>query len=442
MNSIRSRLGSGLTLSLIIVFALQWGLVSLTIRRVTEDYVASRLQQDIEDLLAALSFGPSGYPALAPDAGGQQSRQPFSGHYYHVQTSAGVLRSRSLWDQDLAVPQVETGTSQRLKRVGPLDQPLLIVARGFNKHGVHVSIAVAEDMTAFEQEITDFQLSYLALSAGALILLLSAQTWTVRHTLLPLSRIRIDLQRLSRGANQHLSEDVPAEVKPLTHEINRLLELMAKRLKRSRIAVGNLAHALKTPLAILQQSTRAPELAALPALRDRIAQQILTVHQRIERELKRARLAGAGASGVHFQPAADLEGVIEVVKSSYADKTLNIELRGQTTDTWPMDREDLLELFGNLIDNACKWAHHTVIIGIEDATVRGVIIEDDGPGCASEQVSELGRRTHRLDESTAGHGLGLAIASDIVNEYGGHLELDRSPSLGGLRVQVRLPPTD
>ena len=439
MSSIKARLGAGLVLSLIVVFALQWTLVSLTVRRVTEDYAASRLQQDVEELLAALSFGPAGHPVLPPDAVRLESRKAFSGHYYRIQTGASVLRSRSLWDQDLVLPDAAIGAKMRLKRDGPLDQPLLIVVQGFSKRDVHVSIAVAEDMSVFEQEILDFQLTYLALSAGALILLLTAQTWTVRRALAPLLAIRVDLERLSSGASQSLSEDVPVEIKPLTHEINRLLQLLARRIKRSRSAISNLAHALKTPLSILQQSTRMPELDSIPELRDRMAHQISAVHQRIERELKRARLSGTGTSGTHFQVMSDLQGLIEVVKIAYADKVLIVELRGQSTRTWPLDREDLLELFGSLMDNACKWAQRTVVIGIEDAAVGRVVIEDDGPGCAPERMHELGRRAHRLDESTAGHGLGLAIVGDIVKEYGGHLEFDRSPSLGGLRVQVCMP---
>ncbi|MGQ0592608.1 MAG: ATP-binding protein [Gammaproteobacteria bacterium] len=439
MSSIKARLGAGLMLNLIVVFALQWTLVSLTVRRVTEDYAASRLQRDIEQLLAALSFGPAGHPVLPPTAVRQESRKAFSGHYYRIQTGAGVLRSRSLWDQDLVLPEAAIGAKLRLKRDGPLDQPLLIVVQGFSKRAVHVSIAVAEDMTGFEQEILDLQLTYLALSAGALILLLTAQTWAVRRALAPLLAIRVDLERLSSGASQSLSEDMPVEIKPLTHEINRLLELLGRRLKRSRSAISNLAHALKTPLSILQQSMRTPELDAIPELRDRMAHQISAVHRRIERELKRARMSGTGTSGTHFHVTSDLQGLIEVVKIAYADKVLNIELRGQSTRIWRLDREDLLELFGSLMDNACKWARRTVIIGIEDAVVGRVVIEDDGPGCEPERMSELGRRTHRLDESTAGHGLGLAIAGDIVREYAGHLEFDRSPSLGGLRVQVCMP---
>ncbi|MGH8478425.1 MAG: sensor histidine kinase [Gammaproteobacteria bacterium] len=426
-------------LSLIVVFALQWGLVSLTVRRVTEDYAASRLQQDIEELLAALSFGPAGHPILPPNAVRQESRKAFSGHYYRIQAGAGVLRSRSLWDQDLVLPEAAIGAKLRLKRDGPLDQPLLIVVQGFSKRDAHVSIAVAEDMTVFEQEILEFQLTYLALSAGALILLLAAQTWTVRRALAPLLAIRVDVERLSRGASRSLREDVPVEIKPLTHELNRLLELLGRRLKRSRSAISNLAHALKTPLSILQQSTRTPELDAIPELRDRMAHQISAVHHRIERELKRARLSGTGTSGTHFQVTNDLQGLIEVVKIAYTGKVLKVELRGQSTCTWPLDREDLLELFGSLMDNACKWARRPVIIGIEHAAVGRVVIEDDGPGCAPERMSELGRSIHRLDESTAGHGLGLAIAGDIVREYGGHLEFDRAPNLGGLRVQVSMP---
>lgn len=442
MRSIKTRLGTGLVLNLIVVFALQWGLVSLTVRRVTEDYVASRLQQDIEELLAALSFEPAGHPVLPTTAVMQESRKAFSGYYYRIQTSAGVLRSRSLWDEDLVIPEVTIGAKLRLKRDGPLDQPLLIVVQGFSKRDVYVSIAVAEDMTVFEQEIMDFQLIYLALSAGALVLLVTAQTWTVRRALAPLLAIRVDVERLSRGASQSLSEDVPVEIKPLTHEINRLLELLGRRLKRSRSAISNLAHALKTPLGILQQSTRTPELDAIPEVRDRMAHQISAVHQRIERELKRARLSGTGTSGTHFQVTSDLQGLIEVVKIAYAEKLFNIELRGQSTRTWPLDREDLLELFGSLMDNACKWARRTVIIGIEDEAVGRVVIEDDGPGCAPERMIELGRRAHRLDESTAGHGLGLSIAGDIVREYGGRIEFDQSPSLGGLRVQVLMPAAD
>jgi signal transduction histidine kinase len=439
VSSIRARLGAGLVLSLIVVFALQWTLVSLTVHRVTEDYAASRLQQDIEELLAALSFGPAGHPVLPPNAVRLESRKAFSGHYYRIQTGTGVLRSRSLWDQDLVIPKAAIGAKLRLKRDGPLDQPLLIVVQGFSKRDVHVSIAVAEDISVFEREILDFQLTYLALSAGALILLLTAQTWTVRRALAPLLAIRVDLERLSGGATQSLSEDVPVEIKPLTRAINRLLELLRRRIKRSRSAISDLAHVLKTPLSILRQSTRTPGLDAIPELRDRMAYQISAVHQRIERELKRARLSGTGTSGTHFQVTSDLQGLIEVVKIAYADKVLNIELRGQATRTWPLDREDLLELFGSLMDNACKWARRTVIIGIENAEAGRVVIEDDGPGCAPERMSELGRRTHRLDESTAGHGLGLAIAGDIVSEYGGHLEFDRSPNLGGLRVQVCMP---
>ena len=170
MRSIKTRLGTGLVLNLIVVFALQWGLVSLTVRRVTEDYVASRLQQDIEELLAALSFEPTGHPVLPTTTVMQESRKAFSGYYYRIETSAGVLRSRSLWDEDLVLPEVTIGANLRLKHDGPLDQPLLIVVRGFSKRDVYVSIAVAEDMTVFEQEIMDFQLIYLALSAGALVL--------------------------------------------------------------------------------------------------------------------------------------------------------------------------------------------------------------------------------------------------------------------------------
>ncbi|MDZ7735619.1 MAG: hypothetical protein U5P41_05595 [Gammaproteobacteria bacterium] len=259
MRSLKATLGFGLIISLTAIVLLQWWLVSVTFREITENYVVSRLQHEVDMLLGALAFDSSGVAELVLDQQTQFDGRPFSGHYYRIQIDDSIMRSSTLWDHDLPIDPVPTGEHRQMRLPGPLDQHLLILAQGFSKQGHSVTVAVAEDISAIEEQIAAFQYRYFLMSAGLLALLLILQHVLVRRTLRPLQGVQADLKKLAQGQQQRVREEVPAEIRPLVREFNRLLDLLTQRVERSRRMVGNLAHALKTPLSVLVQSGESPE---------------------------------------------------------------------------------------------------------------------------------------------------------------------------------------
>lgn len=437
MKSLKATLGFGLIISLVAIVLLQWWLVSVTFREITENYVVSRLQQEVDMLLGGLVFNNAGKAELRLDQETHFDNRPLSGHYYHIRIGEQILRSPTLWDQELPIAEVTVGERRQYRQPGPLDQQLLILAQGFRKQGHEITIAVAEDISAIEQQIAAFQRNYFLLSAALLALLLLLQHFLVRRTLRPLDGVQEDLQKLGRGERDNVREEVPAEIRPLVSELNRLLNLLSQRVDRSRQMVGNLAHALKTPLSILVQTSESPELDDRPHIRRQIAEQTHTIRDRLERELSRARLAGDSSSGRRFSPADDLPELINVLRQAYPGREIDLTVDG-TVPAWPAEREDMLEMSGNLIDNACKWAKNSVSVSVPDMGLYQLIVEDDGPGCGDDARARIGERGRRFDEQAGGHGLGLSIVRDIVEHYDGELAFDESAA-GGLKVTVTLP---
>ena len=285
----------------------------------------------------------------------------------------------------------------------------------------------------------EFRNRYALVSLAALVLLLALQAWLVRHGLRPLHRTRAELRQLEQGEVSRLSEAVPAELSPLVRELNHLLAAMTQRLARSRQALGNLAHALKGPLTLLTHQVE-EEKSGSAAPRQAMTEQLQTMKHLIERELRRARLSGAALPGRRFDFAAELPALIETLKALYRDKPLAINLRLPAGVAFPADREDMLELLGNLLDNACKWGRREVLLEVavtgSAVTLR---VHDDGPGCPDASLATLAQRGTRLDESTPGQGLGLAIAMQTASDYGGRISFGRSEILGGFLATVHLP---
>jgi len=441
MASVRARLGVGLVLSLVGLLGLQWLVVSTAIWSLAENYATSRLAQDTARVLALLTFTREGRPEVPAARFTPMYQQPFSGYYYEIRTATGaVLRSRSLWDAELAAPLLAPGQARRLRGRGPKEQRLLVLATGFHKQGHTVTIAVAEDLAPLEADLGHFEHRYLLVSFGILLILIAVQQGMVRLGFRPLQRVRQEMARLERGEISQLDEAVPTEVRPLVQEMNRLLAVMEQRLQRSRNALGNLAHALKTPLTLVMQLAGRDEFTAIPQVREQLLAQTETLHHRLEHELRRARLAGAALPGRRLLLAEELPALVDVVRRVYQDKRLAVECRIPPQAAFAGDREDVLELLGNLLDNACKWARQRVMVTVQEQPGLAVRIEDDGLGCPPEVLKELAERGVRIDESTTGHGLGLAIVRDIVEQYGGEMGFGRSCELGGFQVWVTLPP--
>jgi signal transduction histidine kinase len=396
---------------------------------------ARELALAAERVLAAIERGGEG-PQLQPTRLDATYRRPFSGHYFVVTFDDQVWRSRSLWDAELPRPPAP-GLAPGLA-AGPSGQQLLLLRADYRRYGRDFVVVVASDHAPAVAEFRRIIQWLLALWGAALALLLLLQRWWVARALRPLEQARRQIEQLQGGELPRLDEDAPVELLPLVREINRLLDHTQLALARSRKALGNLGHALKTPLAVLGNLAERDGVRADADLHAQLNEQIGVMRARIGRELNLARTAGEALPGHGFEPQADLPLLLQGVRLAH-NRELAIDSEITVAGALPFEREDMLELLGNLLDNACKWARRHVCIRLERiADQLSVTVEDDGPGIdegAREQVLERGIR---LDERIDGHGLGLAIVGDIVQIYGGDIALQRA-GLGGLRVTVTLP---
>lgn len=436
MKSLLARLSLGLGISLVAIFVLQWWVVNTAVSSLTESYVVSRLEHDAESILAIASFASDDQLQFDANRYDPIYRMPFSGHYYLIQAGGQSLRSRSLWDQDFPNYAV-IDEPQYLS--GPEAQKLLVVVRDYIKQGHPLRIVVAEDMSPLLLQLNEFKQRYAILSLIVMLLVILFQAAIAKRSLRPLNLVIEDMKRLEMGEVTQLREDVPNEIRPLVKEFNNLSQIMRERLERSRTALGNLAHALKTPLSVLVRLEDNEVIQQQPQLHQQLNDQTNQMRQIIDRQLKRARLAGASAPGLCFEPAKEFQGLVEILKQIYQGRGLNIQLDIPQDKLFSGDREDMLELFGNLLENACKWTRQNVLLTVYDAPGLVVSVEDDGPGCPPDVRKQLDQRGRRIDESTAGHGLGLAIVRDVVEHYQGSLVFGQSDKLGGFRVDVVLP---
>ncbi|HDP88393.1 MAG TPA: HAMP domain-containing protein [Thioalkalivibrio sp.] len=434
MNSLRARFFLWLSISLIAVVALAWVGGMLAARTLTETYIHTRLEHDAENLLLALDFDTAGRARLDAARIAPIYQRVFSGHYFVVVTPRDTLRSRSLWDETISAP-AGTPEDRAFHMQGPQDLPMLALLMRYEKSGQPVEILIAEDVSEFQELAQRYLVGFGLAGALLLLLLLALLQVLVRHSLRPVRATVSQLRAMQAGEREVIDTRVPDEIAPLTREINNLNRSHTRRLERSRTALGNLAHAIKTPLALARQS-----LQDLPEARRRdLDEAIDRIDQSVSRELKRARLAG-GALARHRIPTRellqDLAGVLDRI---HGERALRFDIDIPTEHVLIGDAADLSELFGNALDNAAKWARHRVRVRCADTATRHCIyIEDDGPGIDEAESAQLLERGARLDENVPGHGLGLAIMQDIVKEYGGELALERS-ALGGLGLRICLP---
>ncbi|OWJ97489.1 ATP-binding protein [Pseudomonas sp. A46] len=435
MKSIQRRLSLGLVgvlllVGLVLAQTSLW-LFDLGLRR----YLADGLRSEAELLLSALVRGPGGIQ-LDEQRLNPAHQAPYSGRYFLIDLGEETWRSRSLWDAELALPSGK-GLAEGLL-AGPGGQQLLAWRGDYRRFGRHVKIVVAQDYTPLLESFRRVQWIGIGLGAGALLLILALQRLTVRRALRPLEDVRQQIAQLQEGQRSELDTQVPLELVPLVGQVNHLLAHTEDTLRRSRNALGNLGHALKTPLAVLVSLEHRDELRDHADLRATLAEQLDQIQQRLARELGRARLAGEALPGAHFDCDSELPTLFNTLSLIHGSE-LDLDWDVQPGLRLPWDREDLLELLGNLLDNACKWAETQVLLRIA-RTTEGyrLCIDDDGPGIPEVHRHAVLERGTRLDEQVAGHGLGLGIVRDIIEAWGGSLRLDASP-LGGLRVLVDLP---
>lgn len=433
MGSLRRQLSkSNIIAVLVAMIAFLW-LTNYGVNKLASEYILSRLQHDAESIVAALEQDEKGTWHLDENRVGAVYGRVHSGHYYHVSSRNMELPSRSLWDHTVTPKTMTPGQTRRSVEPGIGTEMWFIWQQGFEKKDEPFTLWVAEDIQPLQRLKLTYSTRAIALVVAILTILLIAQQWILSRGFRPLEKVRASIAGLHDGNEAALHIALPDEVKPLIQEIDRLLLQLHKRVTRSRNSLGNLAHELKRPVQRLR-------LLAESLDKDKQAELFTALNQiqwRVERELKRARIVGVSSPGRHTVLEAEIPGLIEVLERIYPDITL--------TASWPdsavlpHDRDDVLELLGNLLDNACQHARDRVELEIT-AEPGGWVFEvrDNGPGIPADQLETITERGTRLDETGAGTGLGLAICNDIVTAWSGTLTLEASAP-GGLKARIKLP---
>lgn len=458
-NEVLSRKGS--LVQRLVLTALTWsaalllvGALALTLlfRQTILSDLDNRLADVAEYLIVSAEVQPDGSIELARPPSDTRYTQILSGRYWQIGRSgdgeAGpvLARSRSLWDETLELPGALAGEAlaRRGQSVtgdirGPGGEPLRVVVRAIQLAGLDapVLVAVGEDRRPADRRVTQFALLSLALFALFALALVAGIVVQVRVGLAPVLRMGRAVSEVRDGRRERVSGAYPDELLPLAGELNALLDHSREVVERARTHVGNLAHALKTPITVLSNEARGEE----GPLAELVRRQSETMSAQVEHHLRRARAAAnARAIGARTPVAPVLDDLGRTLAKIHKRRGIEIEWEAPADLVFRGERQDFEDLVGNLLDNACKWAARQVRMSARELEPGRfeLVIEDDGPGLSKEARVQALERGVRLDEQAPGTGLGLAIVNDLAKAYGGHLALDTA-ELGGLRVRLQLP---
>ena len=406
------------------------------------------------DVDAMATSGPE--PLVPPNRYEPLFEVPNSGFYWQIKPldlpGARVLTSRSLGDgrvpspYELKYPSDKTG--KRWKNTdGPDGKPIrmveVVASLGYQADTPRYSIIVAGPFDWIEDLVKQFRARLFVALALAGLGLLAVTLVQIRFGLAPLRRVEQGLAAIRSGDARELKGDLPIEIEPLQEELNALIRSNDDIIERARTQVGNLAHALKTPLAVITNEARdtKSEFAA------KVAEQAAIMRDQVNTYLDRARIAARASVSGRATPVLPVaEALVRALERINRDKGVAITLACPANVRFQGERQDLEEMLGNLLDNACKWCRSKVFLSVEAApqTSRSasrrltIAVEDDGKGLSADQRARIGKRGQRLDESTPGSGLGLSIVADFATTYRGTIALEASPH-GGLRVILELP---
>jgi len=458
-RSIARRLIAAAALWVVLMLVVGGLLLSNLFREPIEQNFDQRLGFLLDTLIAAVDLTPSGQAIQRQSMGEPRFLRQYSGWYWQVvrlEDSTVLSRSRSMWDFEISLP--EAGGSNAAERSytldGPLGQNLQILEKRITEEGVPGAylFLVGTDRADLVAAIGAFNITLLW-SLGVLgVGLIGAIFLQVRFGLLPLQRIRQALADVRDGRAERLAGDFPSEIRPLADELNGLLDHTNEVLARARAHVGNLAHALKTPLAVLTNEGEKPsdDMAAV------VNQQTALMRRHVDHHLARARAIGQASLLRGQTPLLPvLQSLARTLEKIHDRAGITITVNAQDQLAFRGEQNDLEEMLGNLLDNACTWAASRVTLQAEAVSAAGagglqirLIIDDDGPGIASDLRVEIFDRGRRGDETKPGSGLGLAIVRDIATLYGGLVEIGDIPGDGpgnppksGLRAILTLPGT-
>ncbi|HEX5514453.1 MAG TPA: ATP-binding protein [Gammaproteobacteria bacterium] len=439
--SLRRRLLLVAGVVVLVFLGLTGGVLDQAFRQSLERAEADRLLGVVYTILAAANLEQDklALPAELPDA---RLSTPASGLYAMVLGTAGPeWRSPSLlaksWQPDLRLQAGET----RSYRTSAASGSLHALAYGLSWEDAFgrqaaFTIHVAEEPAGYQAQLAAFRASLWGWLGAAAVALLIAQVLVLHWSLHPLTAVARDLRDIELGRAEELRGRYPLEIAGLIRGLNRLLKSERERTARYRDTLANLAHSLKTPLTVLRTALESGHIEQAEAL-----EQVDRIDASVQYQLRRAAASGHLLLSAPLPVAPVLERVLRTLAKAYYDKTLQVESICAPATTFPGSEGDLMELLGNLLDNAHKWALNHIRIHAEplaDGLGLLLVVEDDGPGIDPAKAEALLARGVRADEQVPGHGIGLAVVADLVAGINGRLQIERS-DLGGARFRVELP---
>ncbi|NLB13492.1 MAG: HAMP domain-containing protein [Gammaproteobacteria bacterium] len=371
---------------------------------------------------------------------------------------AAILADDFRWESDSALgrdlPLHEALKPGEERYEGPIDTPSGPIYRQSmgmaweisDIKAVNVTVHVAENTVMMDRQVNAFRRALWVYLGAAGVLLLVVQTLALRWSLAPLRRVVTDMERVTSGRQERLEGHYPQELTLLTDSLNEMIDVGREQIARNRNILADLAHSLKTPLAVVRSELDSDH--SQDEVRKTLGEQVTRMNQIVAYQLSRAATSGhqTFAAPLPIQPCA--EEIVLSLEKVYADKNVLCEFDIDPAACFYGEQGDLMELLGNLLENAFKWARHRVLLTVRAMTIAPqrraailITVEDDGPGIAPADVERLLQRGVRGDERVHGHGIGLAIVQDLVKAYRGELAVERSAELGGASFVVRFAPT-
>lgn len=448
VNSLTARLLLSAGAWSVIVLALTGFLLSSLFRSAVERAFDDRLDVFVKGLIAELNISGDGALNISRDLPEPRFNFPLSGWYWEIALPGGAdtvpISSPSLLDQHLDMSTViglDSDTPTAAYITGPDNEILRVLSRHirFSAREAPLTFTVGGDAAEIDSAAHDFnETLIISLSVLGLGLLVSAFL-QVQYGLSPVRALRRAVAEIRAGRQKRLSEDYPVEISPLASEVNALLDTNEEVIERARTHVGNLAHALKTPLSVLRNEARISQ----GDISNKVDEQVQIMREQVDRHLERARVAArANVLGASTDIRPVISSIVNALQKINSEKTIAVKVDCPQNARFRGEKQDLEEMVGNLLDNAFKWTGSAVHVRVSPTnsanSTLSISVDDDGPGLDELERADAMKRGKRLDESKPGSGLGLSIVGDIASMYNGKFELNRSRS-GGLHARLTLP---
>ncbi|HDZ55700.1 MAG TPA: GHKL domain-containing protein [Pseudomonas xinjiangensis] len=433
-TSVKGTLLALLLPSGIALMATAWLVHGVLLERMSWDFVESRLQDEVAFLELQIRQSDGKIDTLRT---GDYFQEVFH-HAFAIQSPTQTIISPSTWEALLGpLLQSDQQGAIRVRKPSATGAPSDVIAfrKAFVVNDQSLVVIVSEDMAALKASQAELH-AWTAIVSIMLILLLVGVIWIgITLSMRPVISLQASLKKLQGGEVSRIHVKAPEELQPLVKQLNQLLDFLDRRLERSRDALANLSHSVKTPIAAVRQILEDTSRPLDDDLRREMGSRLGDIDKQLEAEMRRSRFAGpqVGKSAFPVKQARDL---LWMFGRLYPDKSFELTTDMTEEHRWPVEEHDLSEILGNLLDNAGKWSSTFVDLSLrEDNKQMLIVVADDGTGVAQDAVSALGKRGLRLDEQTPGHGLGLAIVCDIVDRYSGQTHFSHSP-LGGLKIEI------